>query len=64
MAIDDIKDITSGNGFTAMHLAEDARGDSGVAGHKYKPISRWTEYPFQLYREQNSEQTTDPEHLY
>jgi len=64
MAIDDIKNITSGNGFTAAHPAETTRGDSGVAGHKYKPISRWTEYPFQLYREQDSEQTPDPEHLY
>ncbi len=64
MAIDDIKDITSGTGFTSAHPAEAERGDAGVAGHKYKPISRWTEFPFQLYREGDSEQTTDSEHLY
>ena len=64
MAIDDIKNIVSGSGFDGAFPEEDAIGDSGLAGHKYKPISRWTDIPFQLYREEDTEQTTSTDNLY
>ena len=65
----EIKGVTSGTGFSGLFPDEAAIGDAGVAGHNYKPISRWTEYPFQLYREGDAEQptfagTSDPDHLY
>ena len=65
----EIKGVTSGTGFSGVFADETAIGDDGVAGHNYKPISRWTEYPFQLYREGDTEQpafsgTSDPDHLY
>lgn len=65
----EIKGVTSGTGFSGVFADEIAIGDAGVAGHKYKPISRWTEFPFQLYREGDTEQpllegTSDPDHLY
>ena len=64
MAIDDIKDIVSGTGFTGEHPVETAIGDANVAGHKYKPISRWTDIPFQVYREGDTEQTTESNDIY
>ena len=65
MAIDDIKDIVSGAGFVGAFSEEAAIGDDSVAGHKYKPISRWTDISFQLYREGDTEQTTgNSDHIY
>jgi len=64
MAFDDIKGITSGTGFVGAFSEEDAIGETTVAGHKYKPISRWTDIPFQLYREEDTEQTPDSNHIY
>ena len=60
----EIKGITSGTGFSGLFSDETAIGDAGVAGHKYKPISRWTDQPYQLYREGDTEQTIDPDHIY
>lgn len=65
----EIKGVTSGTGFSGLFPDEAAIGDAGVAGHKYKPVSRWTEFPFQLYREGDAEQpllegTSDPNHIY
>jgi hypothetical protein len=60
----EIKDITSGTGFSGLFPDETSIGDSGVAGYKYKPVSRWTDHPYQLYREGDTEQTVDPNHIY
>lgn len=60
----EIKDIRSGLGFSGLIAAEDAIGDSQLAGHRHKPIARWTDIPYQLYREGNTEQTSNSNYLY
>ena len=60
----EIKGVTSGTGFSGLFSDEAAIGDPQLSGFSHKPIARWTDIPYQVFREGDSEQTFDPNHLY